>query len=58
MMYSTSHEDVARTFYLTDCQLMGLLLRRNSTPKVLFRESMSLAWSESLYPTKLSLSPR
>jgi hypothetical protein len=42
-MYSASHEEVATAFCFWDCQLMGLLPRKKSTPEVLFLESTSPA---------------
>jgi hypothetical protein len=47
-MYSASQVESATTFYFWDCQLTGLLPRKNSTLVVLLRESMSLAMSLSL----------
>jgi hypothetical protein len=47
-MYSASQVESATTFCFWDCQLMGLLPRKNSTPVVLLRESTSLAMSLSL----------
>jgi hypothetical protein len=47
-MYSASHDDNVTTFCLLDCQVIGFLPRKYSSPLVLRLSSGSLAWSISL----------
>jgi hypothetical protein len=55
-MYLASQLDMAATYCLTDCQLMGHLPRKKRILLVLLLVSMSPSWSLSLYPTRCASS--